>query len=71
MTVAASSLELVQSGLFSTLEDIERALSQFIAEKNSHLLDQVRENLLQVRGILRLIELNSADFLLQEIYRLL
>jgi len=71
MTVAANSLELVQSGLFATLEEIEQALSQFIAEKNPAVLDQVRENLLQVRGILRLIEFSSADFLLQEIYRLL
>jgi len=71
MTVTASSLELVQSGLFVTLEEIEQALSQFIAEKNPALLEQVRENLLQVRGTLRLIELSSADFLLQETYRLL
>jgi len=71
MTVAASSLELVQSGLFATLENIEQALSQFIAEKNPALLEQVREDLLQVRGILRLIEMGSADFLLQEIDRLL
>jgi len=71
MTVTASSLELVQSGLFATLEEIEQALSQFIAEKDPAVLAQVRENLLQVRGILRLIEFPSADFLLQEIYRLL
>jgi len=71
MTVAANSLELVQSGLFAALETIETALGQFIAEKNPELLEQVRENLLQVRGILRLIELGSADFLLQEIDRLL
>jgi len=71
MTVAESSLELVQSGLFATLEGIEQTLSQFVAEKNPALLEQARENLLQVRGTLRLIELNSADFLLQEIYRLL
>jgi len=71
MTLAMSSLELVQSGLFATLEGIEKALDQFIAEKTPALLEQVRENLLQMRGTLNLIELNSADFLLQEIYRLL
>jgi len=71
-TVAMSSLEWVRSGLFATLEDIEQALDQLLAEQgNEALLEQVRENLLQVRGTLRLIELSSADFLLQEIYRLL
>jgi len=71
MTVAANSLELVQSELFVALEAIETALGQFVAEKNPELLEQVRENLQQVRGILRVIELSSADFLLQEIDRLL
>jgi len=71
MTVAANSLGLVQSELFVALETIETALGQFIAEKNPELLEQVRENLQQVRGTLRLIEFSSADFLLQEIDRLL
>lgn len=67
MVTGATSLGLVRSELFATIEQAEQSLEQFIAERlNGSLLQQAVEYLQQIRGILRLIELAGAELLAQE-----
>jgi len=59
---------LVRDELFTTMEETEQSLEQFIAERNNgSLLQQAVENLQQVRGTLNLIELAGAELLAQEV----
>lgn len=67
MVTGATSLGLVRSELFATIEQAEQSLEQFIAERhNVSLLQQAVEYLQQIRGILKLIELAGAELLAQE-----
>lgn len=64
MVTGATSLSLVRDELFTTIEETEQSLEQFIAERNNgSLLQQAVENLQQVRGTLNLIELAGAELL--------
>ena len=68
MVTGATSLSLVRDELFTTMEETEQSLEQFIAERsNGSLLQQAVENLQQVRGTLNLIELAGAELLAQEV----
>src|SRR5690606_37258270 len=68
MVTGATSLSLVRDELFTTMEETEQSLEQFIAERNNgSLLQQAVENLQQVRGTLNLIELAGAELLAQEV----
>ncbi|MGE8498105.1 MAG: ferrous iron transporter B [Pseudomonas sp.] len=68
MVSGATSLSLVRDELFTTMEEAESSLEQFIAERhNGSLLQQAVENLQQVRGTLNLIELAGAELLAQEV----
>ncbi|HBX53845.1 ferrous iron transporter B [Pseudomonas sp. UBA2684] len=68
MVSGATSLSLVRDELFTTIEEAESSLEQFIAERhNGSLLQQAVENLQQVRGTLNLIELAGAELLAQEV----
>lgn len=68
MVTGATSLSLVRDELFTTIEETEQSLEQFIAERNNgSLLQQAVENLQQVRGTLNLIELAGAELLAQEV----
>ena len=71
MVTGATSLSLVRDELFATMEEAEQSLEHFIIDRNnSGLLQQAVENLKQVRGTLRLIELTGAELLAQEILQL-
>ena len=49
MVTGATSLSLVRDELFTTIEETEQSLEQFIAERNNgSLLQQAVENLQQV-----------------------
>lgn len=66
-----TSLKLVRDELFATMEEAELSLGHFIVDRqNGSLLQQMVENLQQVRGTLKLIELTGAELLAQEILRL-
>lgn len=68
MVSGATSLNLVRDELFTTMEEAEASLEQFIADRhNGSLLQQAVENLHQVRGTLNLIELAGAEMLAQEV----
>lgn len=68
MVSGATSLNLVRDELFTTMEEAESSLEQFIADRhNGSLLQQAVENLHQVRGTLNLIELAGAEMLAQEV----
>lgn len=68
MVSGASSLSLLRHELFTTMEEAESSLEQFIAERhNGSLLQQAVESLQQVRGTLELIELAGAELLAQEL----
>lgn len=68
MVSGASSLSLVRTELFTTMEEAESSLEHFIAERhNGSLLQQAVENLQQVRGTLKLIELTGGELLAQEV----
>jgi hypothetical protein len=68
MVSGATSLSLVRDELFTTMEEAESSLEQFIAERdNGSLLQQAVEGLQQVRGALNLIELTGAELLAQEV----
>lgn len=68
MVSGATSLNLVRDELFTTMEEAESSLEQFIAERNNgSLLQQAVESLYQVRGTLKLIELAGAELLAQEV----
>lgn len=68
MVSGATSLSLVRDELFTTIEEAESGLEQFIAERhNGSLLQQAVESLQQVRGTLNLIELAGAELLAQEV----
>jgi len=68
MVTGATSLGLVRSELFATIEQAEHSLELFIADRlNVSLLQQAVEYLQQIRGILKLIELAGAELLAQEI----
>ncbi|NRH29760.1 ferrous iron transporter B [Pseudomonas sp. MS19] len=68
MASGVTSLSLVRDELFATMEEAESSLEQFIAERmNGSLLQQAVENLQQVRGTLKLIELTGAELLAQEV----
>jgi hypothetical protein len=68
MVSGATSLNLVRDELFTTMEEAESSLEQFIAERNNgSLLQQAVESLHQVRGTLNLIELAGAELLAQEV----
>lgn len=63
-----TSLNLVHGELFATLDETERSLEHFIVDRqNGSLLQQAIENLQQVRGTLKLIEMAGAELLAQEI----
>jgi hypothetical protein len=67
MVTGVTSLSLVRDELFATIDDAELSLEHFIAERdNGSLLQQAVENLQQVRGTLKLIELAGAEMLAQE-----
>ncbi|HAW26227.1 MAG TPA: ferrous iron transporter B, partial [Pseudomonas sp.] len=71
MVTGATSLSLVRDELFATMEEAEQSLEHFIIDRNNgSLLQQAVENLKQVRGTLRLIELTGAELLAQEILQL-
>ena len=71
MVTGATSLSMVRDELFTTMEETEHSLEQFIAERNNgSLLQQAVENLQQVRGTLNLIELTGAELLAQEVLQL-
>ena len=58
MVTGATSLSLVRDELFATMDEAELSLEHFIAEReNGSLLQQAVENLQQVRGTLKLIEI--------------
>lgn len=68
MVTGATSLSLVRDELFATMDEAELSLEHFIAEReNGSLLQQAVENLHQVRGTLKLIELAGAELLAQEV----
>lgn len=68
MVSGATSLNLVRDELFTTMEEAELSLEQFIADRNNgSLLQQAVESLHQVRGTLNLIELAGAELLAQEV----
>lgn len=68
MVTGVTSLSVVRDELFATIDEAELALEQFIAEReNGSLLQQAVENLHQVRGTLKLIELVGAEMLAQEV----
>ncbi|MEX6503753.1 ferrous iron transporter B [Pseudomonas zhanjiangensis] len=68
MVSGASSLSLVRTELFTTMEEAESSLEHFIAERNNgSLLQQAVESLQQVRGTLNLIELAGAELLAQQV----
>lgn len=68
MVTGATSLSLVRDELFATMDEAELSLEHFIAEReNGSLLQQAVENLQQVRGTLKLIELAGAELLAQEV----
>lgn len=68
MVTGAMSLSLVRNELFTTIDEAEQSLEQFIVERqNGSLLQQAVVNLQQVRGILKLIELTGAEMLAQEV----
>lgn len=68
MVSGASSLSLVRTELFTTMEEAESSLEHFIAERhNGSLLQQAVESLQQVRGTLNLIELAGGELLAQEV----
>ena len=70
MTTGATSLSMVRDELFSTMEQTELLLEQFIAERNNgSYLQQAVESLQQIRGTLNLIELAGAELLAQEIFQ--
>lgn len=71
MVTGATSLSLVRDELFATMEEAEQGLEHFIIDRNNgSLLQQAVENLKQVRGTLKLIELTGAELLAQEILQL-
>ena len=68
MVTGVTSLSVVRDELFATIDEAELALEQFIAEReNGSLLQQAVENLHQVRGTLKLIELVGAEMLAPEV----
>lgn len=68
MVSGASSLSLVRGELFATMEQAEKSLEQFIADRtNVSYLQQGVEYLQQIRGILKLIEITGAEMLAQEV----
>jgi hypothetical protein len=68
MVTGVTSLSVVRDELFTTIDEAELGLEQFIAERdNGSLLQQAVENLQQVRGTLKLIELAGAEMLAQEV----
>ncbi|MDP2244933.1 ferrous iron transporter B [Pseudomonas sp.] len=68
MVSGVTSLSLVRSELFTTMEEAESSLEHFIAERhNGSLLQQAVESLHQVRGTLNLVELTGAELLAQEV----
>lgn len=68
MVTGVTSLSVVRDELFTTIDEAELSLEQFIAERdNGSLLQQAVESLYQVRGTLKLIELVGAEMLAQEI----
>lgn len=68
MVSGATSLNLVRDELFTTMEEAEASLEQFIVERhNGSLLQQAVENLHQVRGTLNVVELAGAELLAQEV----
>jgi hypothetical protein len=68
MVTGVTSLSVVRDELFATIDEAELSLEQFIAERdNGSLLQQAVENLQQVRGTLKLIELAGAEMLAQEV----
>ena len=71
MVTGATSLSLVRDELFATMEEAEQSLEHFIIDRsNGSLLQQAVENLKQVRGTLKLIELTGGELLAQEILQL-
>ena len=70
MTTGATSLSMVRDELFSTMEQTESLLEQFIAERNNgSYLQQAVESLQQIRGTLNMIGLAGAELLAQEIFQ--
>lgn len=70
MTTGATSLSMVRDELFSTMEQTEILLEQFIAERNNgSYLQQAVESLQQIRGTLNMIGLAGAELLAQEIFQ--
>lgn len=68
MVTGVTSLSVVRDELFATIDEAELSFEQFIAERdNGSLLQQAVENLQQVRGTLKLIELVGAEMLAQEV----
>jgi hypothetical protein len=68
MVTGVTSLSVVRDELFATIDEAELNLEHFIAEReNGSLLQQAVENLHQVRGTLKLIELAGAEMLAQEV----
>ena len=64
MVTGATSLSLVRDELFATMEEAEQSLEHFIIDRsNGSLLQQAVENLKQVRGTLKLIELTGGELL--------
>ena len=71
MVTGATSLSLVRDELFTTMEEAEQSLEHFIIDRNNGgLLQQAVENLKQVRGTLKLVELTGAELLAQEVLNL-
>ena len=71
MVTGATSLSLVRDELFATMEEAEQSLEHFIIDRsNGSLLQQAVENLKQVRGTLKLIDLTGGELLAQEILQL-
>lgn len=67
MVTGASSLSMVRTELFTTIEQAEKSLEQFIADRsNVSYLQQGVEYLQQIRGILKLVEVTGAEMLAQE-----
>jgi hypothetical protein len=66
-----SPIELVRQGLYETIAQTENSLERFILDREDGLpLQEAIDGLQQIRGILDVIELASAQLLVQEMMRL-
>jgi hypothetical protein len=69
--MSASSVDLVREGLYETIAVIENSLERFIIDRNDGIpLQQAVDGLQQIRGVLNVVELASAELLVHEMMSL-